>query len=299
MLPGYAQTIFTPMAPVTSNQLHSVWGTSASNVYAVGEMGVMLHYDGHTWTPVDTPAPYHLHDIWGSSETDIYAVGKQGVILHFDGSTWSETTTAQDVWHDDIRSIMGFSGSDIYLVGGYSSFDMGTWFFIRHYDGSTWTTLFRNPQTILSDIWCQSSKNIFIAGGTYMDHSFLYHLCGRTLAQIDTPTPQPLTAVWGDSPSNIYATGIKASSPQGGIFHYDGTKWSTLLQTPQSFHDIWANSSTDIYFVGTQGTIYHSDGTQLTSLSSGTNKDLLGIWSTSNGDLFVVGTEGTILKSQN
>ena len=33
-----------------------------------------------------------LHDIWGSSGSDIFAVGQDGVdgiILHYDGTTWS------------------------------------------------------------------------------------------------------------------------------------------------------------------------------------------------------------------
>jgi hypothetical protein len=31
----------------------------------------------------------HLRAVWGSSESEVYAVGDDGTILHYDGSTWT------------------------------------------------------------------------------------------------------------------------------------------------------------------------------------------------------------------
>jgi len=43
-----------PMIPVITGieSLFDVWGTSARNVYAVGQSGTILHYDGETLTPM-------------------------------------------------------------------------------------------------------------------------------------------------------------------------------------------------------------------------------------------------------
>jgi hypothetical protein len=40
----------------TSTFLYWVWGTSASSVWAIGEAGVMIYYDGTQWGDVTDPA---------------------------------------------------------------------------------------------------------------------------------------------------------------------------------------------------------------------------------------------------
>ena len=36
------------------NPLYGVWGNSASDIFAVGEGGTILHYDGSSWSPMDS-----------------------------------------------------------------------------------------------------------------------------------------------------------------------------------------------------------------------------------------------------
>ena len=43
--------------------LAAVWGSSASDVWAVGSGGTIIHYDGKTWTP--TPSGVHEHVLRG------------------------------------------------------------------------------------------------------------------------------------------------------------------------------------------------------------------------------------------
>jgi hypothetical protein len=58
--------------------LADVWGTSASNVYAVGANAI-LHYDGTSWTKVHDQGG---NAVWGSSADDVFVVGSNGRILH-------------------------------------------------------------------------------------------------------------------------------------------------------------------------------------------------------------------------
>lgn len=41
-----------------------------------------------TWQTVDAVNCIHLLDLWGRSASDVYAVGQRGAILHFDGRSW-------------------------------------------------------------------------------------------------------------------------------------------------------------------------------------------------------------------
>jgi predicted small lipoprotein YifL len=69
--------------------IHAVWGSSPSNVFAVGAGGNILHYDGKSWSSMLQSTPEDLLAIWGSSATDVFAVGVGGTIVHYDGKGWS------------------------------------------------------------------------------------------------------------------------------------------------------------------------------------------------------------------
>jgi hypothetical protein len=67
--------------------LYSVWGTSATNIYAVGAGGRILHFDGTSWTPMTSPTSARLGRVAGSGPNDIWAASDT-LLLHFDGSAW-------------------------------------------------------------------------------------------------------------------------------------------------------------------------------------------------------------------
>lgn len=77
--------ITTP-APTAQN-LRGLWASSDTNIYAVGDGGTILQFDGNTWTAVKvTNQPTfstNLHAVWGTSKDNVYAVGDGGTILHY------------------------------------------------------------------------------------------------------------------------------------------------------------------------------------------------------------------------
>lgn len=71
--------------------LSRIWGSSASDVYCIGYNGLILHYDGQSWSQMDSGTTKDLLGIWGSSSTNVFVVGGDGIVLHFNGNTWSQT----------------------------------------------------------------------------------------------------------------------------------------------------------------------------------------------------------------
>ncbi|MBI3179554.1 MAG: hypothetical protein HYZ27_07815, partial [Deltaproteobacteria bacterium] len=70
--------------------LRSIWGSSASDVWAVGSSGLAYHFDGGAWARVDVGAgDAGLNGVWGSSAADVFVVGEQGFATHFDGVGWT------------------------------------------------------------------------------------------------------------------------------------------------------------------------------------------------------------------
>ena len=66
------------------DSLGEVWGSSGSDVFAVGGGGFILHYNGTSWTAMDRITSNDLSGVWGSSGSDVFAVGfGGGTILHY------------------------------------------------------------------------------------------------------------------------------------------------------------------------------------------------------------------------
>lgn len=89
---------WTPAGPVdqsvpgtSTRAFFKVWGTSASNVFACGESGVILRYDGAAWRSMTTPGSATLLTLAGTGPNDVYAVGgpSEGALWRFDGNAWS------------------------------------------------------------------------------------------------------------------------------------------------------------------------------------------------------------------
>jgi photosystem II stability/assembly factor-like uncharacterized protein len=79
-----------------------------------------------------------------------------------------------------------------------------------------------------------------------------------------------------------------------------GLNWMGLTTgTAADLVCVWGSSSTDVYVVGTVGTILHSgNGTNWVPQASNTIARLNTVWGTGPGDVFAAGDGGTILHLQ-
>ncbi len=95
----------------SSESLLAIWGADASHVFAVGTNDLRYQYDGTAWSRQDpTILGRDFHGVWGTSPTDVYAVGAitatgEGIVSHYDGSAWRDEYVAPTplyaVWGDD------------------------------------------------------------------------------------------------------------------------------------------------------------------------------------------------------
>ena len=82
----YNGSSWNNMSSGTSLALWTVWGTSGSNVFAGGLTGTILHYQGISWVPSYSGTDVNINALWGNIH-DVYAVGDKGIILHYNSYT--------------------------------------------------------------------------------------------------------------------------------------------------------------------------------------------------------------------
>lgn len=115
-----------------------VWGTSADNVYVVGQRGAVLHYDGSQWTEELVGASADLISVWGTGPDNIVAVGgrNNGIVSVWNGTQWRTESLAplpglNGVW-TDTPGIVHVAGG----VGTVGVLDLETFELEQSYPGS-------------------------------------------------------------------------------------------------------------------------------------------------------------------
>jgi hypothetical protein len=285
-------------ASPTTETLWGIWGSSGTDVFAVGLSGTILHYDGSAWTKMTIPPSVSsctVVDVWGTSATDVFATmgGSYacGGILHYNGSAWSisgqiPVPDSEDVY--PLYALWGNESSNVYAAGQDG--------IVAHFDGADWSAVQLSngmcAEPPLQAIWGSSGSDIYAVD----DYGTIQHYNGSAW----TPTKvgdELLTGVWGSSANDVFVVGH-----EGKVMHYGGTGWTqveepSLFGTGPHFEDVWGSSGSDVFLVAQGGLMLHYDGEdwdQVTGLPAGTN-DLHSIWGSSEDNVFAVGESGLIL----
>ncbi len=260
----------------TTSTLCGIWGSGPGDVFAVGENGTILHYDGAVWSPMDSGVSGILYGVWGSSSMDVFAVGETGVIRHYDGSGWTQMASGTN---RQLQGVWGTDNANVYAVG-YG----GT---ILHFDGLSWSEMDNGNTSHLKSIWGSSASDVFAAG----NNGVVVHYDGVAWSTMLEDTHPNFQGIWGSASDNVLAVG-----GEGMILGYDGVSWSPLSSGVSSeLSGVWGVSPTDVFVVGLDGTILHYDGSAWVRMDGGVTGSLRSICGFSSINVFAAGYSGTIL----
>ena len=186
-----------------TGKLHAVWGSDASNVFAVGEEGAILHYNGNTWSSMSSGMMNALYGIWGSGPET--SAERKWEIFHYDGTAWSSMNSET---MSDLKAVWGTSSSNVFAVG-----QSGT---IRRYNGSSWSDVYNYTHNSLYGSPGSGVNDIFAVGedaDEWDGEPRILHYNGSWVPMQDCGTTLTLHGVWGSDAGNVYAVG------------QDGTMW--------------------------------------------------------------------------
>ncbi len=285
-----------------------VWGSSPTDVFAVGQLPPVLHYDGFSWTEIPFPVrSIMLPSVWGTSPSDVFTVGEGTLpIFHYDGSSWSEMPGSLSGsvrgWGEYyfLQGVWGTSSTDVFAVGC----DLNYHAVIGHYDGTSWSAMpIDATASRLDAVWGISPANVYTVGCgpwsdglgcTSQEEGVILHFDGSSWSEVyGFEGNTEFMTVWGASPSDIYSGG------EGGIWHYNGVAWAYGVTIPGATVDViesvWGSSPTDVFAAGLQEveeafTVIHFDGASWSETTGvAANQTLSGLWGTSPSDVFAVG----------
>jgi len=253
-----------------------VHGSANTDVYVVGEAGVVLHSSdggfsmerctlpedlssvfavggGEAWIGGATnvfrrtskgwftraPAVGAISSIWASSADDVWMVadGKRLVHATAGGSTWTETKQCSHTGH-----VWGRSPQELFLECSFAverSLDAG----------ASWTSSAFQPQTesgytmhgVANDVWIVGTAGEIAAS---FDG-------GATFAPIPTPaTPTGYYDVWALGQGRAFVVGH-------GVHLRTAKVWTTEIAEDVGIGAVWASSLNDAWAVGRNGTVLH------------------------------------------
>ncbi|MBN1670081.1 MAG: VCBS repeat-containing protein [Kiritimatiellae bacterium] len=295
----------THTATLTDKPLCGVWGTSESDVYAVGGVsgqGAILHYDGTAWSSMALRTNISLSAVWGTGPANLYAVGSERrestyvpVVLRGNGQSWrvQDSPVLEGIGTGSFADVWGSGPGDVYAVGGMAPGYGPNRGLICHYDGAGWTVVDRN-RTGWPDwwraVWGSGPDDVFVVGRG----STVFHYDGAGWAQMTLPAVDSwddLADVWGTGPNDVYV--IKQYGQT--LYHYDGTSWKVRSIAPYSPYDgyqfaLWGTDGNNL-FAG----LSHFDGSEWTR-TLGFARRIYGVWGPNPNTVFAVGESGTILQ---
>lgn len=106
--------VWTVSATGKSANLRGVDGSSATNIWAVGDISVLLHWDGTAWESESSDSVATLNAVFVPDAESAIAVGNAGTALKFNGKKWNilATDTNQNMY-----AVHGVSGSNAWGTG--------------------------------------------------------------------------------------------------------------------------------------------------------------------------------------
>src|SRR6185436_1793851 len=215
------------------NTLKSVHGTARNDVWAVGEAGTALHWDGQRWSAVPSGTEGYLRTVWAAAPGDVWAGGSRAVIQRWNGTSWSAIPSPFEPV--DVLSISGSGVGDVSFAG--------TALIVTHFDGQKWGAgVETGALRWINALWADGPGRLWLVGSD----GLAYLVSGARIAGGGQAGAE-LLAVHGTAEGEAWTVG------EGGVVGRGDRqgRWKALASpTTASLHGVWAAGPGDVWAVG-------------------------------------------------
>lgn len=276
--------------------LDAVWGTDPHSVWAGGERGTLLFFNGVVWQARTSGVQQRIGSIHGLAADDVFATTLRRGVLHYDGVSWSIVEGGSLNNPDEPICVFSTSAQSAIVVFPSVSVSTGTDLLEFTYNSAShgW------DQTRLAHqgpprAWEPRCRLFASANNDIYFGPEVSHFDGNQIGRLGASTIG--NHIWGTGPNDLFVAG---SGPD--VVHWDGGAWSiSNTGFVGKLHDIHGSNGQNIFAVGEDfdgnGVILHFDGLGWTraSIPEGVPA-LFSVWVMPTGDVFAVGLNGTIIQ---
>jgi hypothetical protein len=280
-----AQFTFTNHTPILSwKWISQTTQDSQGNIWAVGEDGSLLKYDGSTWDVMTIPGFTNItyssievidgNNIW---------VGSGVGLFHYDGSTWTNYNTSNSMLPNDaVNNIKIDSNGDIWVATYLSG--------VTVISGSTWTIYDESnnlPDGSVGDIEFDANGDVWLGNDNYIVRKSGNTWTEWIISDLNGHWASRINDLDFASNGDIYAATSK------GIIVFDGTTWSTTQYldgswtTDYSYNSLAIDDDDRIWLAKSNYGLLIHDITLDTLIGSFDNLDYAAIPSGQLFDIFV------------
>lgn len=111
---------WSPYSPQLGNTIFAIGGTSAEDLYAVGEGGLAWWRSGSNWQRIELPTNVRLLHVLALGADDVLICGLGGVLFRGSGVNWSDITTSTI----DLHCLTRFEGRTYVAAGGEGLYEL-------------------------------------------------------------------------------------------------------------------------------------------------------------------------------
>ncbi len=240
--------------------LWSMWGSGPNDVWAVGDRGGAIHWDGRSWQVVELSAEKdQLVSIGGTGPSDVYVVGEAGTggyglrggeLFRWNGSKWitirSEgrglnfsayshlwVDAGGRIWMTWIESSTnGPAGCAVMsLASNQLRCDLGSdfgngWQSVRHLHGAG-----QRPWVVVKETRADTYSIWTLENGKWRAFDF----------------PEAIYTVQARSDNDVWASGAS------GVWHWNGSAWTPPASASAAIKALWMSKAGELWGWGPQG----------------------------------------------
>ncbi len=193
---------------LASASLNSIVAFSSTDLWVVGtllqDLSLAEHWDGTSWTVVDTPNPgkfstilqavdgVSTHDLWAVGHTQKSYYGKGSTVaLHWDGTEWSTVSTPSPGKDDRLNAVEAVAPNDVWAVGSTADASGTPSTLIEHWDGTAWSIVpspdLGAPGNWLAGVSATSADDVWAVGSGKGD-GLIEHWDGMAWTVVSSPS---------------------------------------------------------------------------------------------------------------
>jgi hypothetical protein len=264
---------WTPVARLGGTGSNDVW--MAAQQLASPPLGVLLHWDGSTWTGFgpDSEAGFH-GAFWTFAPNDVWFKTGQGHFWQFDGTAWHWATQIGG----GFSSLWASAPGDVWIGGGggvpgYHSLTRGS--------VCSWAPAIHGLATSFERIHGSAADDVWVTAG--------YQRLLRNDGSGWRLVVPPLAI---GTPRGVFAVAKNDAWVAGGseVARWNGTSWTEFPLSIGLVHGLHGSAANDIWAVGGGG-VCHFDG--VTWNCGSTPTGLWSVWSVAPGHAWAIPGSGS------